>query len=132
MFFLTALSSLLSSLFIFYYNKASNIPSYASHQELSTSKLPNRGPKKIKINNNGSYVILLKNYSEKKLNHTSPIFYNETVIDLSTIQLFFHYYDILQILQSPYVSQHKKIQIIEREQIILPTFSHNLKNGLDW
>ena len=157
MFFITALFYLFP--YCYYYNPNSNpnhnhnhihnsnIPAHASsNKELPITKLPQQELSGFDTNNNGSYAILLRVYYSIVLNNTAddlPFeFYNETAVDLSVIQRFFHYYDTLQILQSPYVSQQNKLQIIQLDKHIFPTSSFppiippiippNIHNHLDW
>jgi hypothetical protein len=121
---------------------SSNIPFHASHQDFlpvshhsSTSE-----PKEFNhIDNHSSQAVLLKTYYHLPPNSTSedspPTFSsNQTEVELSTLQKYFRYYEILQVLQSPYVSQQEKIKTIQREKEILSTSSITPKiwNGLDW
>jgi hypothetical protein len=89
--------------------------------------------------NHTSFAILLRRYSRIAPQISSddsipPIYSNVTEVNITTLQKFYRYYELLQILQSPYVSQQKKIETIQREQDIFSTSSITPKiwSGLDW
>jgi len=88
--------------------------------------------------NHTSFAILLRKYSRIApvfiTDDSPPIRPNVTEVNITTLQKFYRYYELLQLLQSPYVSQQKKIETIQREQDIFSTSSLTPKiwNGLDW
>jgi hypothetical protein len=119
------------------------IPHAACHQDLSPHSQPTctNVSKEKEFNhedNHTSMAVLLKKYSKKKHNNTTvdnspPNNHNETT-NISTIQKFFRYYQLLQALQSPYLSRQDKLDTIQREQdyFSTSTISPNIKKNLDW
>jgi len=88
--------------------------------------------------NHTSFAILLRKYSKITSNLTSddspPTLRNEHNVNVSTIFKFYRYYELLQVLQSPYVSQQQKIDTIQQNPEIFSTspIAPKIWNGLDW
>jgi hypothetical protein len=124
-------------------HKPSNNPLCSYHNEpvyhfLSSSSSAESKELFNENDNHTSFAVLLRKYSKITPNLTSddspPTFRNETEVNVFTIQKFYRYYELLQALQSPYVSQQEKIEIIQQNTEIFPTSSITPKiwNGLDW
>ena len=80
--------------------------------------------------------ILSSRYSKITPNRTidNPPHLRNDSTDINSIRKFFHYYHMLQLLQSPYWSSHEKNEWIAKEN---DSFSTNITppkiwNGLDW
>jgi hypothetical protein len=128
-------------------HKSSNHPIYTHHNDFSPiyhSLSSTSESKDFNENddnhtdNHTSFAILLRKYSKIAPNLTSddspPTFSNKTEVNISTIQKFYRYYELLQVLQSPYVSQQQKIETIQQNTEIFSTSSITPKlwSGLDW
>ena len=85
--------------------------------------------------------LLSNNYSKISPNTTTitteieniPIRHKET-IDLIGIKKLMKQYELLQLLQSPHLSQQSKLKLIQQHEIYstAPYQPTNLFNGLDW
>lgn len=84
--------------------------------------------------------LLSNNYSKISPNMTTiteienvPIHHKET-IDLIGIKKWMKQYELLQLLQSPHLSQQSKLKLIQQHEIYstTPYQPTNLFNGLDW
>ena len=118
---------------------------YASHHDFTPISITTLNFEKKDFNNqtNNYYKIaLLLRYHynlnpNTNLDEIPPYNYKEmNATDITTIQKSFRYYQLLQILQSPYVSQQQKIETIQQNKEIFPisslTTRPNIWNGLDW
>lgn len=84
--------------------------------------------------------LLSNNYSKITANMTIPdiiedvpIRHKET-IDLIGIKKLMKQYELLQLLQSPHLSQQSKLKLIQQHEIYstAPYQTTNILNGLDW
>ena len=138
--------SVLLNLLLFSRKYKSSNPHYASHQEFSSDSPSSLSPTleekdfNSEKNSYSNMAIILRKYYHLtpniSLDESPPYLSNENTTDIRTIQKFYRYYQILQTLQSPYVSQKEKINTIQRETDIFPTSSAitrpSIWNGLDW
>jgi hypothetical protein len=140
MFFITPLLHLLLS---YRNHKPSNNPLWAYHNDLtplfhSLSSIKDFNDNDNHTDNHTSFAILLRQQSRIApvfiIDDSPPIRPNVTEVNVTTLHKFYRYYELLQILQRPRVSQQKKIETIQREQDIFSTSTITPKiwNGLDW
>jgi hypothetical protein len=131
--------------FLFYYlfSSSRQYPSttsyYASHNEFSPvscsfSSLIEESS--FNNSNQTSLAIFWRTYSKLAPIISSiddpPTPYNETT-NIDTMKKYIRYYQLLQLLQSPYLSQQKKIETLYQEDFLSTTPSPpKIWNGLDW
>lgn len=117
-------------------------PSYASRQDFTPILPPycsfTLEEKEFnKSITHSHYPILSSRYSKMTPNRSivdPPHLRNETT-DLLTIRKYFRYYQMLQLLQSPYGNYHDKIKWIQNEEkdmFPMNVTPPRIWNGLDW